>query len=246
MTISKKSMSFLQHVEELRRVLLRSVVAVLLGTILCLYFSPQLYSWLKKPLEELLSPGNFFVATGPFETYLIYFKVALVFGILLVSPLLFYFLWSFIRPGLKSHEARPLLPMAILSGLLFSGGALFGYFLVFPPSFALGLQIIPEGTKLLPPMSDYLSLSLKLLFGFGLVFELPLFLWILGKLGLVTAQQLRRLRKYAIVLAFLVAAFLTGPDVPSQVLMALPLVFFYELGRFLVWLGQKKGSSNDA
>ncbi|MCB1215710.1 MAG: twin-arginine translocase subunit TatC, partial [Deltaproteobacteria bacterium] len=238
----EKSMSFLAHIEELRRLIIRSFLSIAVGTGLSLYFSPWLYDLLKAPLVENLGENSHFITTSPFEAYWIYFKVALVGGILLSSPLLFYFFWSFVRPGLKDHEARPLIPIALSSGVFFSGGALFGYFLVFPPTFRFAADILKNtDIILMPGMAEYFDSSLKLLLSFGLVFELPLFLWLAGKLGLISAESLSRFRKYAIVLAFLIGGILTpSSDVLSQVLMALPMLAFYELGRLLVLLGQRK------
>lgn len=236
------SMTFVQHLEELRKVLLKSLVALGVSTGICLFFAPKIFIWLKAPLQRVLPEGDYFIVTQPFEIYWGYFKIALVFGFFLASPLIFYFFWSFIAPGLKSKEKRPVVPIALVTSLLFVGGALFGYFLVFPTGFIFAVKIL-EGTQiqLLPRMSDYLSLALRLLIAFGIIFELPLFLTILGRLGLVRHEGLKRARKYVIVIIFLVAGVLTpGPDVFSQVLMAAPLLILYEVGLILVKFTQAK------
>ncbi len=242
--MNDRSMSFLDHLEELRWVFLRSLIALSIATGLCLYFSPDLYRILMAPLEKILPENSHFIITSPFEAYFAYFKISLVVGIFLTSPWAFYFLWSFIRPGLLPQERRGILPVALLCSLLFVGGASFGYFVVFPPGFSMAVDIL-QGTSILmmPRMSDYLSLALRLLIAFGIIFELPLFLFLLGRLGLVQAQGLRQVRKYVIVGIFLVAGILTpGPDVLSQVLMALPLMVLYEVGIILVRLFGKMPS----
>lgn len=239
--MNEKTMSFLGHLEELRKAILKSFVSFAIGTIACLFFSPQLYKILKAPLQKVLPKGSFFIATTPFESYAAYFKISLVFGLFLSSPFIFYFIWSFIRPGLAPRERRKIVPVALICALLFTGGALFGYFLVFPTGFHFVVGIL-EGsdTVLLPKMNDYLSFAFFLLLAFGLSFELPLFLWLLGKFGLVKAEQLRRSRKYAVVLIFLIAGVLTpGPDVPSQLMMAAPLLVLFEVGILLVRLAQR-------
>lgn len=242
--MSETPMTFLQHLEELRRILLKCLGAILAGAILCLVFSSQIYRWLQMPLKSVLPAGSHFIATTPFESYAAYFKIALVFGFLLSTPLLFYFFWDFIHPGLKAEEKRGIVPVALVCALLFVGGALFGYFAVFPAGFRFAVQIL-QGTDilLLPKMGDYLSFALRMLIAFGLVFELPLFLLLLGKFGLIDAPRLRKFRKYAVVLIFLAAGVLTpGPDVLSQILMALPLLCLFELGIVLVALFGRKAS----
>jgi sec-independent protein translocase protein TatC len=232
----EKKMPFLAHLEELRRVLLKSFFAFLAASGACLFFSPQLFRWLKRPLQDVLPEGWHFIATTPFETYTAYLMIAAVFGLLFASPLCFYFIWAFIAPGLNRGEKKGALPLALLCGLLFIGGALFGYFVVFPAGFRFAVGIL-RGTDIffLPKISDYLSFSLRLLLAFGLIFELPLFLFLLGRLRLVQAEQLRRSRKYVVVAAFLIAGILTpGPDVLSQILMAVPLLALFEGGILLV------------
>jgi sec-independent protein translocase protein TatC len=245
--MDEKSMPFLEHLEELRRVLLKSFLAVVAGTGACLFFSPQLYRFLKAPLQQVLPANAHFIATTPFESYMTYFKVSLLFGLFLASPLVFYYFWRFVRPGLHSHESRGIVPLALICSLLFVGGALFGYFVVFPPGFQFAVGILHDTDILLfPKMSEYLSFALRLLLAFGLIFELPLLLWLMGRLGVVDARQLRRARKYIIVVIFLIAGILTpGPDVLSQLLMAAPLWILFETGILLVrfWGAKDKISS---
>jgi sec-independent protein translocase protein TatC len=229
-------MTFLEHLEELRKALLKSVLAILLTSAIALLFSPQLFRLLQIPLQKVLPETSHFITTSPFESYASYFKIAFVFGILAATPLIFYFIWSFIYPGLTREEKKGVVPIALFSSILFVGGSLFGYFIVFPAGFKFVVEIL-EGTGIVfyPKMSDYLSFSLRLLLAFGIIFELPLVMLILGKIGLVKAASLKRGRKYAIVLIVLVAGILTpGPDVLSQILMAIPLLVLYEGGILLV------------
>ncbi|MFO1462253.1 MAG: twin-arginine translocase subunit TatC [bacterium] len=235
-------MTFLEHLEELRWVFIKSFVAFLVGTAVCLGFSGYIFRWLQRPMEQVLPQGSHFITTTPFESYAAYFKIAGVFGFLASTPFLFYFFWRFLRPGLKKEERKGVIPIALFSSLLFVGGALFGYFVVFPTGFRFVVSIL-EGTGIVfyPKMSDYLSFSLRLLLAFGIIFELPLFLLILGKFGLVNAAKLGKSRKYVVVAIFLVAGVLTpGPDVLSQVLMAIPLLLLYEVGIILVRIFGKK------
>lgn len=242
--MSEKNLTFLGHLEELRRVLLRSLWALAAGTGIALFFSPKIFLWLQYPMQRFLPEGSHFIVTSPFEAYFAYFRIALVFGLLITSPLIFYFIWSFIHPGLKPEERRGVIPVALVCAALFAGGALFGYFVVFPTGFQFAVKVL-SGTDIwmMPRMSDYLSLSLRLLLAFGLIFELPLFLALLGRFGLVSASKLRQTRKYIVVAIFLVAGILTpGPDILSQILMALPLMVLFELGIVLVRITEKRRS----
>lgn len=240
--LPQKQMSFLDHLEELRRLLIRALAVILVASLASLYFAPRIFHWLQAPLAQVLPKGAHFIATSPFEAYFAYFKIALLFGFFASSPLLFFHFWSFIHPGLKKEERRGIVPLALICASLFVGGALFGYFVVFPTGFGFAVKILGgTGIQLLPKMSDYLSLSLRLLIAFGLIFELPLLLWILGRLSLVKAHQLRQARKYVIVAIVLIAGILTpGPDVLSQVLMAIPLLILFEVGILLVALSERK------
>lgn len=240
--MNPKTMTFVEHLEELRWVFIKSCLAVLAGAALCLYFSGDLFRWLQAPLQNILPEGSHFIATTPFESYAAYFKVALVFGFLAASPFVFYFFWSFLRHGLDDAERKGVIPIALATSALFAGGALFGYFVVFPTGFRFVVEIL-DGTGIVfyPKMSDYLAFSLRLLIAFGVIFELPLFLMVLGHFGLVDAPRLAKARKYAVVVIFLVAGILTpGPDVLSQILMALPLLLLFEVGIILVKIFGRK------
>ena len=149
---------------------------------------------------------------------------------LIASPVIFLQVWRFVAPALYRHEKRVLLPFAAVSSLCFISGAAFGYFVVFPPAFHFLISYTSDILDPLPGVSEYFSLSLRLLIGFGVVFELPVFMVFLAKIGMVNTQFLRRNRKYALLISFIVAAVITPtPDVVNQLLMAGPLVVLYEI-----------------
>ena len=148
---------------------------------------------------------------------------------MLSAPVIFYEFWMFIAPGLYKQERKLLLPIVLLSSVFFVGGALFGYFIVFPFGFKFFLSFATETIRPLPSMKEYLGFSAKLLLAFGLVFELPLIITFLARLGIVSVAFLNKNRKFAILLIFIVAAILTPPDVVTQILMAVPLMMLYEL-----------------
>lgn len=194
---------------------------------------------LEKSMANTLQIGHF-QYTYPPEAFFTYIKVSLVAGLFLVSPYIFYQVWSFVAPGLYSKERRYLLPVAMLSGVFFVSGALFGYFVVFPFGFEFFMSFSNQEIHFIPKLSEYLSFCLKLLFAFGLVFELPLFIFFLARMGLVSSAGLRKKRKYAILVAFITSAILTPPDPFTQTLMAGPLVILYELGIWVAYFFGKK------
>ena len=168
--------------------------------------------------------------------------MALVSGVILASPIIFWEIWKFVAPGLYKHEKRALLPFTFLSSICFLGGAAFGYFVVFPPAFKFLLGYSADFLQPMPAVNEYFSLSLRLLIAFGIIFELPILMVFLAKIGVVNVAFLNKHRKYAILINFIIAAILTPtPDVVNQMLMGIPLMVLYEISVVAVWLfGRKK------
>ena len=194
---------------------------------------------LQRSLMQLAQEGHF-QYTYPAEAFFSHIKIAIVAGIFLVSPYVFAQLWGFIAPGLYAHERKWMVPMALVSALFFTGGALFGYFQVFPYAFDFFAGFSTEGIQFTPKLNEYLSFCLKLLFAFGFVFELPLFIFFLARMGMVSSTGLRKKRKYAILVGFILAAVLTPPDPFTQCLMAGPLIVLYEVGIWVAYFFGKK------
>jgi len=228
-------MSLIGHLEELRTRLMRVGIAVLVGMAVGLVFSKPLYRILAEPMKQALGQTSFFIATDPIEAFMTYMKTGLVAGLFIAIPVIFYQLWQFIAPGLFKNERRRSLLFVTMTSLCFVGGALFGYFIVFPTSFLFFTGLL-SGTdiQLLPKMNEYFSFAVRLLFAFGIVFELPVLLLLLGRIGLLTSQTLAKARPYFIVGIFVVGGLMTGPDVASQLMMAVPLWVLYELSIVLV------------
>ncbi|MBW2141503.1 MAG: twin-arginine translocase subunit TatC [Deltaproteobacteria bacterium] len=233
-------MPFLGHLEELRRRLIICFLAIGIGFAVSYYFSKPIFRILIRPLIDALPEGDRLIYTNLPEAFFTYLKLGLWGGIILALPVIFYQLWHFVAPGLYRNERRYFIPFVFWSCVLFIVGAVFGYFIVFPLGFRFFLGFADESIQALPAVAQYFSFSLKLLFGFGLIFELPVVMVFLAKMGLVNAPFLARQRKYAFLLIFVVGAILTPPDVISQVLMALPLMFLYEVSIFLVRLVWRK------
>ena len=220
---------FLSHLEELRKRLISCAIAAGAGFVVSYIFSERLFQILISPLKAQMPESDRLIFTSLPEMFLTYLKCAFVTGILIASPYIFYQLWMFVAPGLYQREKKYVFPFVIFSTVLFVGGALFGYFVVFPFGFRFFLGFANEYIQALPSVKQYFSFSIKLLFAFGMVFELPVVVFFLTRIGIVTPELLRRKRKYAILLTFVMAAILTPPDVVTQCMMAGPLIVLYEI-----------------
>jgi sec-independent protein translocase protein TatC len=162
----------------------------------------------------------------------------------MATPVIFAQIWRFVAPGLFSHEKRVAVPFTVLSSICFIGGAAFGYFVVFPPAFRFLVGYNNEFLTSHPAVSEYFSLAIRLLLAFGVIFEMPIFMVFLAKVGLVDVGFLNRNRKYAILINFIIAAILTPtPDIVNQMMMGIPLVVLYEISVLAVWAFGKKGFS---
>lgn len=228
--IDENKQPFLGHLEELRKRLVASAIAVGVGFAVSYAFSERLFNLLVMPLKAVMPEGDHLIFTNLPEMFFTYLKVAFLSGVLLMAPFIFYQLWMFVAPGLYRREKRYVIPFVVTSTILFVGGALFGYFVVFPFGFKFFIGFSNEYVKALPSVKQYFSFAIKLLFAFGLVFELPVVIFFLTKMGVVTPELLSRKRKYAILLTFVLAAILTPPDVITQCMMAGPLIVLYEIG----------------
>ena len=226
-----------EHLRELRDRLIRSLLAVVLASALCYWQIDRLLNFLLRPLLPVLPKGQRIIFTAYQEAFFSYLKLAVVAGAILASPFVIFQAWRFVAPGLYEHERRFALPMVLFSCLAFLAGAAFAYFLVFPKAFAFLAGFAGSMVRLVPTLRDYLSFSLRLLLIFGLAFQVPVGLTVAARLGLVSARDLRRFRRFAILLAFILAAILTPtPDVVNQLFLAIPLVFLYEFSVLLVAL----------
>jgi sec-independent protein translocase protein TatC len=236
---------FTSHLEELRKRLIFCFIAVAVGFVLSYGFKEKLFQILTRPLISVMQTGDKLIFTGLPEAFFTYLKVAFLSGIILAAPVIFYQFWMFVAPGLYNKEKRFMAPIVFLSTFFFVGGAFFGYFVVFPYGFKFFLGFASEIIRPLPSMREYLGFASKLLLAFGLVFELPLIITFLAKLGIVSVSFLKKNRKYALLLFFAGAAILTPPDVVTQIMMALPLMLLYEISIIGAKIFGKKKSEED-
>ena len=235
---------FMSHLEELRKRLINCAISVGLGFIICYLFKEELFKILMLPLKNQMPEGDRVIFTNLPEMFFTYIKTAFVGGIVLSSPFIFHQLWLFIAPGLYQHEKRYLIPFVLSSSLLFVSGTLFAYFVVFPFGFKFFLGFANDYIQALPSVKQYFSFSIKLLLAFGLIFQLPVVVFFISKMGLLGPDTLKKNRKYALLLIFVIAAILTPPDVITQFMMAGPLLILYEIS---IWVSAiaSRGKAKD-
>jgi sec-independent protein translocase protein TatC len=244
--LPNEKMPVRSHLEELRTRLVRSLVAVGLGMALCYYFREELMAVITRPLVAVMPKGTHLVFTGLPEAFLNYLKISFFSALVLTAPYILYQLWKFISPGLYVSERKYVLPFVLSSTILFAGGVLFGYFLVLPPAFSFFMQFSTDFLRPMLSLREYLSFALKLLLVFGIVFEIPVVIFFLSRIGVVNPRMLSRQRKYAILLIFVIAAILTPtPDAFTQIMMALPMMVLYEAGILVARWGERRARRQD-
>lgn len=245
--MSDDRMPLTSHLEELRRKLIIAGVSWLVAFLACYTFAEPLFDLIASPVRSALPEGTslvFITATEPFFTYL---KIGALAGLLVSMPVIFWQIWSFVAPGLYQHEKRYIVPFVLASTLCFATGAFFGYQYVFPMAFKVLIEFGTGSGDLnaMLSMGSYLSLSSKLLLAFGLVFELPVVIFFLARMGIVDHKMLARNRKFALLAAFLTGAMLTPPDVFSQTALAVPFIALYEIGIIVARIFGKRRATAD-
>ena len=238
--MDEKKLPLTTHLQELRKRLILSFIAVGGGFALCYTFAEKIFDILAAPLLEMMPEGGSLIFTSVAEAFFTYMKVAFIAGLILASPFVLYQIWAFVAPGLYRHEKKYVVPFVLAGSFFFALGIFFGYYVALPIGFKFLLGFATDFIKPLPSMKEYLSFSIKFLLAFGLVFEFPVVLVLLARIGVVDAKTLARQRKYAILLIFVFAAIVTPPDIVSQVIVALPMIGLYELSILLSKLFGKK------
>ena len=221
---------FLGHLVELRNRLLKAVLVVLVLFLALFPFRNELFTALADPLSRHMPAGSTMIAVQVASPFFIPLKLTALTAVFIAIPFLLYQLWAFIAPGLYKHERKLIAPLVFSSTILFYLGAAFAYFVVFPVVFGFLSTAGPHDVNFAPDIGEYLSFVTSLFFAFGFVFEVPVAIVLLVIVGVVTPEKLAGFRRYAILIAFIIAAILTPPDVLSQFMMALPIIMLYEFG----------------
>lgn len=220
--------------------MIRTLGGLMLGFLPCAFFARELYTLLAQPLLEKLPQGGQMIATDVATPFFVPMQVAMMMAFVITLPHTFYQIWAFVAPGLYSHEKRMALPLVIGSSFLFFFGMAFAYFAALPLVFEFITYFAPEGVAVMTDISKYLSFVLSMFLAFGITFEVPVFVIILVRTGVITIEKLKEIRSYVIVGAFVIAAIITPPDVVSQFMLAVPLCLLYELGIFIAAFMTKK------
>lgn len=223
---------FVSHLIELRDRLLRAVIAVVVcAAVLAVWPGPSaLFDLLAKPMITSLPKGAHLIATGVVSPFMVPLKVTLMAAFLVALPVVLYQVWAFVAPGLYSHEKKLVLPLVVSSTLLFFVGVAFCYFFVFGQVFHFIQSVAPTSIHVSPDVEAFLGFVLTMFIAFGAAFEVPVVVVVLARMGLVTIDKLKSFRSYFIVIAFIIAAIVTPPDVVSQLALAIPMCVLYEAG----------------
>lgn len=228
---------FVQHLVELRDRLIKAIAAIgVVALLLALFPGPAaLYDLLAAPLVAHLPKGATLIATSVISPFMVPLKVLMMAAFLLALPVVLWQVWAFVAPGLYSHEKKLVMPLVVSSTLLFFVGVAFCYFFVFGQVFSFIQSFAPKSIAATPDIEAYLSFVLTMFIAFGLAFEVPIVVVVLARMGIVSVQKLKDFRGYFVVLAFIIAAIVTPPDVVSQLALAIPMCLLYEVG---IWAAQ--------
>ena len=255
MSNNQQEGGFISHLTELRKRLINSIIFLSVLFVLCYYFSDHIYGFLVEPYAQAIQDENSnrrLIFTALQETFLSYLKVSFFAAFFITSPYILIQIWKFIAPGLYKHEKKAILPYLIITPILFFLGGMLVYYLIMPLAIKFFLSFESTGVvtnlpiQLEAKVNEYLSLVMKLIFAFGLSFQLPVVLSLLARIGLIDSKFLKERRKYVVVIIFAAAAILTPPDPITQIGLAIPLLILYELSIFSVKLIEKKSEDNNA
>lgn len=242
----ENTMPLVAHLVELRNRLLKAILAILLIFLALYPFANELYAWLSGPLRAYLPEGSSMIATDVAAPFFAPLKLTLVLGTFLAMPVVLYQIWRFMAPGLYRHEKRIAFPLLASSILLFYLGAVFAYYVVFPLVFAFFTSVGPAEVTVMTDMSSYLSFVLKLLFAFGIAFEIPIAIMLMILSGATDTQSLREKRPYVVVGCFVVGMLMTPPDMISQTLLAAPMWLLFEIGLIFGRMVERRRPPEDA
>jgi sec-independent protein translocase protein TatC len=239
--VSDSYLTFTEHLEELRSCLLRAAAAVVVASVVCYFFADAIFGFMVDPLKQVLPPGQNLIGTTVTEAFFTEIKVAFLAGVIFSSPVIFYQIWRFIRPGLIGKEGKLVIPFVLCATLFFIGGAYFCYRIVLPVAFLYFIE--QYGTLGVTPairLGEYFTFFFRMVLAFAITFELPIITFVLVRLGVWDHRFMRRSFRYAIIVIFILAAFLTPtPDIINQLLLAVPMLLLYILSIGVAYIWRK-------
>jgi sec-independent protein translocase protein TatC len=240
-------MSFLEHLDELRKRLIYIVYSLVVGCAIAYVFIGKIFDFVMKPMYQILPTGNKLIYTAGGDAFMLYVKIGFLAGIFLASPLIMWQIWKFVAPGLYRHEKKFAIPFVALSTIFFIIGGLFSHFIAFRWTWLFFASFTTDYMVFMPKIDDAFSLYTKMLLGFGLIFEMPTVVFFLARMGVVTAGWLLRYFKYAVLVIFILAAVLSpGTDMWSQFVMAIPMLALYIISIGLAFIVGKRPSNKSA
>lgn len=242
---SEEKQPFISHLKELRDRLVVCIIATGIAFIVAYYFKEKIFYFLMQPFIKVMPEKSSFIFTYVTEAFITYFKISLVVAIFAASPVILYEIWMFVSPGLYEKEKKYAFPFIFYGSICFICGALFCYFVVMPFIYRFFVSYAAEFIIPMPDLKGYMGLTLKLLIAFGLIFEMPLMAFYLGRAGIINHKMLSSKRRYAILGIFILSAVITPPDISSQIFMAIPLWGLYELSILIVRVSGKRVKENE-
>jgi sec-independent protein translocase protein TatC len=234
-------MSFLEHLEELRKRIINACLGIAVGVGLSFFFIQQIYDFLTAPAIKTLPPGSKLIYTQPTEAFSLYINISLVSGIVFAAPFIMYQVWKFIAPGLYSNEKKFVIPFVLFSTLGFLGGAAFNHYVAYPFIMIYFASFNTPNLSYMPQLREVFGLYIKMLLGLGVIFQMPTVVFFLAKIGVVTARLLLKQFKYAVLLIFITAAVVTPTGDPMTLMVfAMPMIGLYLLSIAVAWLVRPK------
>jgi sec-independent protein translocase protein TatC len=241
-------MSFLEHLDELRKRLVTSAIALGVGFLISFAFIGRLFEFIMVPLQQMLPKGGTLIYTEPMEAFMLYLRVALLVGVILAAPVILWQFWLFVAPGLYAREKKFVIPFVVLGTIGFVTGALFSHYLLFPWTWKYLASFSTDYMTFAPRIEPVFSLYSKMLLGMGVVFQMPTVVLFLAKMGVVTGRFLVKKFKYAVLIIFVVAAIITpSADIGTQVLFALPMIGLYLISIVIAFIfGKRRRKPSEA
>jgi len=238
---SGAKMSFLEHLDELRKRLIYIVYSLLAGCVIAYIFIGKIFDFIMRPMQQVLGPTAHLQFTSGAEPFMLYVKIGFLVGIFLSAPLILWQVWKFIAPGLYTHEKKFAIPFVVMSTIFFTTGGLFAHYIAFPWTWAFFGSFANEYMIFVPKVDEAFSMYSRMILGFGLIFEMPTLVFVLARMGVISARILLKYFKYAFLGIFIIAAVISpGTDMVSQIMMAAPMLVLYLLSILVAWIFQRR------